>query len=108
MRKLIALAAVAAVAGIVAVTPTASANCSTGPTTDGTQSITNPVTGGQIYYTAPGGTSGTIGTTGSTGHIEASGTATGPDGFIQGSTADGSVNGRIDSGGICVNDTSAP
>jgi hypothetical protein len=108
MKKLLATLAVAGLAGGIGLaTSPAQAACDSGPTAAGS-SQPNPATGGTIYYDEPGGTSGTIGTSGTTGYIEASGDATGPSGHIQGSTSDGAVNGRIDNGGICVNDTSAP
>ena len=109
MKKLLATLAVAGLAGGIGLAGTpAQARCDSGEPTPAANNQPNPATGGNIYYDEPGGTSGTIGTSGDTGYIEASGDATGPSGHIQGSTSDGAVNGRIDNGGVCVNDTSAP
>jgi hypothetical protein len=60
--------------------------------------------GGQVYQN-----SGAVGVSGSHGYVEAAGSQSDPtSGYIQGSSTDAPVNGRVDGSGVCVNGTKAP
>ena len=110
-KRLSAVVVGAGVAGLLWLGgPSAQAACDTGSsnTTDTSDQVApNPATGGEVYGAQnASGTGGYVGTQGGTGYIEAGGDAT-SGGFVQGSTTDGAVNGRVDIGtapGVCVND----
>ena len=110
-KRLSALVVGAGVAGLFWVGGPSAQACDSGPTrASGDVIAGNPATGGEIYGAQTGDTSGQVGTAGETGYIEAGGNET--DGaYVQGSTSDGSVNGRTNvssSPSVCVNDTPVP
>lgn len=117
VKLLIAAGALAGVTLVGFNAPGANAACSTGPTRttdaegnpDGTDTqATAPGTGSEVYRSgAADNSSGVVGISGDTGYLEAGGETADPSaGYVQGSSD--AVEGRITSGGVCINDTSAP
>ena len=124
MRKKLSLLALAAgIVGIMAFAtgPAAYAQCSDGDSRertpivvneDGTTSGGDPT--GSDYLAGPAGPSGTIvysdggsyaGVTGSAGYIEVSDDNGGQ---IDGASSGGELDGSLSTGGLCLNDVSAP